>query len=199
MIFKSHKGFTLIEIMIVLAILAATIVVGAPRIFRTQDNIKSAATKMMSLAKEVRTKARLTNSTYRIVINIDEQEPTYWVERASGAQPVDPKLYEKLRDNKGKSQDENAPPPLFQMDKSILKKETSLPNGIRFKSLETISTQSPITAGYAYIHFFPEGFVEASALQIANAKNFTWTLVFNPLTGQADIVQKASSLKDIQR
>jgi general secretion pathway protein H len=51
----------------------------------------------------------------------------------------------------------------------------------------------------AYIHFFPEGFVEAAAVQITNGKSLTWTLVFNPVTGQADIIEQARALKDIQR
>lgn len=194
---KSQKGFTLIEIMIVLAILAALVAIGAPRILKKDNNIKPVAIKIMTLAKEVRTKARLTSSTYRIAFNLDEQEPTYWVERASGAQPIDPKLYEKQKEESQKNED--SPPPLFQMDKSITKKEQELPKGMHFSSLETINLPSPRTSGITYIHFFPEGFVEASALQITNAKKVTWTLVFNPLTGQADIIQKASLLKDIQR
>jgi general secretion pathway protein H len=81
----------------------------------------------------------------------------------------------------------------------VTRKEQVLPSGLRFASLETANMKSPITSGTAYIHFFPEGFVEAAALQITDGKKLTWTLVFNPLTGQAEIVEKAQSLKDIQR
>lgn len=179
-----------------LAILAALITLGAPRLLRKDGNIKNVARQIIVLGKEVRTKARLTNSTYRIAIDMDEQEPKYWVERANGPQTIDPDAYEKdSSDDKG----EDAPPPLFQMDKSILKKEKALPDGLRFGSVETVNMKSPITSGIAYIHFSPEGFVEASAIQITNGNNLTWTLVFNPLTGQADIIEKASSLKEIQR
>ncbi len=193
----SQKGFTLIEIMIVLAILAAVLVVGAPRLVKKENNIKSVAHKFIVLSKEIRNKARLSNSTYRLVINIDPQDEKYWVEKANGPQPVDPEAMEKEREKSEK--DEEAPPPLFQIDKSVFKKEQSLPSGLHFASVETVNTKAPITSGVAYIYFFPEGFVEASALQITNGNNLTWTLVFNPLTGQADIIEKASSLKDIQR
>lgn len=185
--------------MIVLAILGALVIVGAPKIINKNHSIQSAAVKIMTLTKEVRTKARLTNSTYRIVFKLDEKEPLYWVERATGAQPIAPKLYEKLKEKSSQSKDEDAPPPLFQMDKSLTKKEQELPGGMFFSSLETVNTPSPITSGVAYIHFFPEGFVEASALQISNSKKSVWTLIFNPLTGQADIIKKASLLKDVQR
>ncbi|UOF02333.1 pilus assembly FimT family protein [Bdellovibrio reynosensis] len=194
---RSNRGFTLIEIMIVLAILAALIVVGAPRLLRKEGNIKNVARSFIVLSKEVRNKARLTNSTYRIVINMDPQDEKYWVERASGPQPVDPEAYEKAQE-KSEDKDEDAPPPLFQIDKSIGKEKT-LPRGLRFGSVETINMKSPMTSGTAYVHFFPEGFVEAAAIQITDGNKLTWTLVFNPLTGQADIIEKAQSLKDIQR
>ncbi|WP_374079663.1 Tfp pilus assembly protein FimT/FimU [Bdellovibrio bacteriovorus] len=194
----SQKGFTLIEIMMVLAILAAVLVVGAPRVFKKNANIKSVARQFIVLSKEIRNKARLTNSTYRLVIDMDSKEAQYWVERANGPQTVDPEAYEKAKE-KESEKEEGAPPPLFQIDKSITKKEQTLPSGLRFGSVETANMKAPLTSGLAYVHFFPEGFVEAAAVQITNGNNLTWTLVFNPLTGQADIIEKASSLKDIQR
>ncbi|MGE9746106.1 pilus assembly FimT family protein [Bdellovibrio bacteriovorus] len=191
----NQRGFTLIEIMIVLAIMAALITVGAPRLLKKDGNIKSVARNFIVLSKEIRNKARLTNSTYRLAISMEPGEEKYWLERASGPQAVDPEAAEKEKDR----DEEGAPPPLFQMDKSLLKKEKELPEGLRFASVETVNMKSPMTSGVAYIHFFPEGFVEASAVQITNGNNLTWTLVFNPLTGQADIIEKASSLKEVQR
>lgn len=194
---SSQRGFTLIEIMVVLAIVAALITVAAPRLTKKDSNIKSVARNFIVLSKEIRNKARLTNSTYRLVISLDPQDAKYWIERANGPQPVDPNAYER---EKEKNEDkEKAPPPLFQMDKSLLKKEKALPSGLRFASVETINVKSSITSGLAYIHFFPEGFVEAAAVQITDGNKLTWTLVFNPLTGQADIIEKAQSLKDAQR
>jgi general secretion pathway protein H len=38
--------------------------------------------------------------------------------------------------------------------------------------------------------------MEATALQITNKKDLTWTLIYNPLTGQASIAEVAKSLKD---
>lgn len=190
----SRKGFTLIEIMIVLAIISAVMLVAAPRLSKKNTNVKTIAREFLVLSKEVRNKARLSNSTYRIVINMEPDNESYWVERASGPRPVDPDAAEKEKDSK-----EDQPPSAFQIDKSITKKQKKLPSGLRFASVESINMKAPVTSGAAYIHFFPEGFVEASALQITDGNNLTWTLVFNPLTGQADIVEKAATLKDIER
>lgn len=195
---KGQRGFTLIEIMIVLAIIAALIVVAAPRLTKKDGNIKNVARHFLVLSKEIRNKARLSNSTYRLVINMDPQDEKYWVEKANGPQAIDPEAYEKEKE-KEKDSKENAPPPLFQIDKSLTKKEQTLPSGLRFGSVETVNMKAPMTEGTAYVHFFPEGFVEASAIQITDGNKLTWTLVFNPLTGQADIIEKAQALKDIQR
>ena len=191
---SSQRGFTLIEIMIVLAILASIIGLVAPRMIRKDPNIKSIARQFIVLSKEIRNKARLSNSTYRLAIELGGDGGKYWVEKANGPQPVDPDAYEKAKE-KADTKD-GAPPPLFQLDKSVLKAEKSLPTGLRFGSVETTNMKSPVTSGTAYVHFFGEGFVEAAAVQITNGNNLTWTLVFNPLTGQADIVEKAHSLKD---
>lgn len=182
--------------MIVLAIVAGLITVAAPRLMKKDGNIKPVARKFIVLSKEVRNKARLANSTYRLAIDMDSKEGKYWIERANGPQPVDPKAYEKAKETKDR---EDQPPPLFQMDKSLFKKEQTLPKGLRFGSVETVNMTSPMTSGIAYVHFFPEGFVEAAAIQITDGNKLTWTLVFNPLTGQADIIEKAQSLKDTQR
>ncbi len=196
----NKRGFTLIEVMIVIAIIAGLIAVGAPRLLKKDTNIKTVARQLTVLVKEVRNQAKLFNSTYRIVIRMEQGQESWWVEKASGPTLIDP---EKLKeDYEGKSKkddkDKDAPPPLFQIDKRLSKKEKTLPPNLHFKQVETINMSQPVTSGLAYIHFFPEGLLEASAIQITDNKN-TWTLVFNPLTGQADIVEKETSLKDISR
>lgn len=195
-----QRGFTLIEVMIVLALFGALIAYGAPRLFKKQNNIKSVTRQFLVLSKEIRNKARLSNATYRLVIEMEEKKGRYWIEKANGPRTIDLEAAEKEREEKNSKTDkENTPPPLFQIDKSLLKGEKTLPDGLRFAQVETVNTKSPVSSGTAYIHFFPEGFVEAAAIQLTDGNNLTWTLVFNPLTGQADIIEKAQSLKDIQR
>lgn len=192
---RSNRGFTLIEVMIVLAIIAGIMALGAPRLFKKNTNIKSQARKIMVLVKETRTKARLNNSTYRLAIDMSDEANKYWVERGSGPIKVDPEAYKE----KSSFEKDEAPKSPYEIDKSLTKKEQKLEKGLKFGSLETDNMESPIKDGLAYIHFFPQGFIEGSALQITDGKNLTWTLVFNPLTGQADIIEKETTLKDIDR
>jgi general secretion pathway protein H len=195
----NKRGFTLIEVMIVIAIIAGLIAVGAPRLLKKDTNIKTVARQLTVLVKEIRNQAKLFNSTYRLVIRMEQGQESWWVEKASGPTLIDTEKLKEDYEGKGKkSDDKDAPPPLFQIDKRLSKKEKTLPSNLHFKQVETINMSQPVTSGLAYIHFFPEGLLEASAIQITDNKN-TWTLVFNPLTGQADIVEKETSLKDISR
>ena len=196
----NKRGFTLIEVMIVIAIIAGLIAVGAPRLLKKDTNIKTVARQLTVLVKEVRNQAKLFNSTYRIVIRMEQGQESWWVEKANGPALIDPEKLKEDYEGKGKKddKDKDAPPPLFQIDKRLSKKEKTLPSNLHFKQVETINMSQPVTSGLAYIHFFPEGLLEASAIQITDNKN-TWTLVFNPLTGQADIAEKETSLKDISR
>jgi len=197
---KNNRGFTLIEVMIVIAIMAGLIAIGAPKLLKKNTNIKTTARQMVVLVKEIRNHAKMFNSTYRLVIRIEPGQEAYWVEKANGPALIDKdKLLEEMENkNRDIKPEEDAPPPLFQIDKRLSKKEVLLPSNLHFAQVETVNMSQPVTTGIAYIHFFPEGLMEASGIQITDKKN-TWTLVFNPLTGQADIVEKATSLKEISR
>jgi general secretion pathway protein H len=193
-----RNGFTLIEVMIVIAIIAGMIAIGAPRLLKKNANMKTTARQLTVLVKEVRNRAKLFNSTYRLVIRMEKGNESYWVEKGNGIQLIDPEAITKERENKDHKKEENAPPPLFSLDKAMMKKERTLPTNLHFVQVETANMSQAVSEGIAYIHFFPQGMMEASGIQITDQKN-TYTLVFNPLTGQADIIEKAVNLKDLSR
>lgn len=191
------SGFTLIEIMIVLAIVAALIATAAPRLLRRDKNVRSVVRHFIVLGKEVRNRARLSNATMRLVIELDPQKPRYWVEKSSGPKLLDPDAEDA--DRRDEDEEEEGKPKDWQTDTVLTKNPKELPDGLYFGSVETLNMKAPVTEGTAYIHFFPEGLMEAAAVQITDREKLTWTLVFNPLTGQADIVEQARSLKEIRR
>lgn len=189
------SGFTLIEVLIVLAILAALIGTAAPRLLRRENNVKSVVRTFIVLGKEVRNRARLSNSTMRLVIDLDPEKPRYWVEKSNGPKLLDPEADSRPQDE----DEEEGAPKEWQADTLLIKSPKSLPSGLFFASVETINMRAPQTDGIAFVHFFPEGLMEAAAVQITDKKELTWTLVYNPLTGQADIVEQARSLREISR
>ena len=107
----------------------------------------------------------------------------------------------RLRRGRCKNPDKSTPkpPPDFQADTSIFKKKQTLPGGYKFKLIESGSLDLTITDGLAYIHFFPQGLIETSAIQVEDPKGTIWTLVYNPLTGRSDVMPEAKLLKELAR
>lgn len=194
---NQSSGFTLIEIMIVLAILGGIIAVGLPRLVRpNEQNLMSTLRHITVLSKEVRNKARLNKATYRIAFRMSKEEGhAYWVERASGKVLIDPEAEEaRLRE------DENdRPPSPFQFDDSLMKEIKPFPPRFFFASIETATREDASEAGTGYIHYFPEGLVEESAIHITNGKNMNWTLAIHPLTGKVNVIKDNVSLEEIRR
>lgn len=194
---SSRRGFSLLEVMIVLGILGFIMAFGLPAFRKPQNNIKSVSRQVASLSREVRNQARMKKMTYRIVFNLGNgttDTPTYWVENAPGNVLVPSEAtLEKLKDMDEKER----PASPFQKATNLIKKEKELPSGLFIGSVETPNSQGSVTEGTAYVYYTPEGLVEKAAIQITNRKELTWTLILNPITGHADIVEKAISLKDL--
>jgi general secretion pathway protein H len=181
--------------LVVLAIMGAIIALGMGRVRKKDNDIKRTVREFYVLGKEIRNSARLKSSTFRLMIKLDEGQQSYWVESAQGFQG---RVSEKDKEEIQKLSEEDRPKEVFDKDTSVLKKEKKLPDGLFFKSVENLDSD-PMTSGTATIYFFPNGFVEMSALQITDRKKLTWTLIYQPLTGQADIIPDERSLRDSKR
>ncbi|MCK6598030.1 MAG: prepilin-type N-terminal cleavage/methylation domain-containing protein [Bdellovibrionaceae bacterium] len=190
---NSSSGFTLIEILIVLGILAAVMALGLGRIRKNENNIKKSLREISVLSREIRNHARLTQSTMRLMIDISEKESKFWVEKGDSSTLRDPKEIFK----KDPEPTDDKKKPAFSLYKKLTKKVKPLEKGISFKSLE-VENMEALTDGLSAIYYSPEGYVEASILQLTDGKN-TWSLIFNPLTGFVDITEEAKTLKDITR
>lgn len=192
-----NAGFTLIEVMIVLAILGAVVAIGIPSLMKSDNNIKKVARQFIVLGKEVRNAARLKNTTFRVAIRLDEENQAFWVE--SSNKPILIETEDERKNKKEEDPKDEAAKSPFQKATELIKEEKKLPKGLFFALVENSQQRGPITKGTAYIYFSPEGLVESSLIQITNKEKLTWTLVFNTLTGQADIVKEAKSLKDLSQ
>lgn len=189
----SDSGFTLIEILIVLGILAAVMLLGLGRIKKNENNIRTTFRELTVLTREIRNQARLTQSYFRLMIEMTPEKSRYWVEKGNSNDLKDPKEEYKIK-KEGDSEEEGKKSS-FELYKKLTKKEKILPKGISFKSLE-IQNSQPLTDGLGAIYFSPEGLVEASIVQISDGKNI-WSLYINPLTGIVEIADKEVILKDV--
>lgn len=181
--------------------MGALVTLGLSRVQKKTNNIKSVVRHMLVLSKEIRHQARLKSSTYRLVIDLNEKEPKYWVERTQGIvlreTPDERKKREDLE--KRDSDDAKKKKDPFERDPRLTKKPIPLPPGLFFGQVEVLGMEQPAKTGTEYIYFSPEGFVEPSILQITDRKNLTWTLAFHPLTGQVDIIPEAKTLKELSK
>lgn len=190
---SDQRGFTLIEILIVLGIISAVIVLGLGRVRKNDNNIRSTFREITVLSKEIRNQARLTQTFFRLMIEIKPDKSRYWVEKGNAIELKDPKLELKTEDEQDTSTDKKKSS--FTLFKKLTKIEKMLPKGIKFKSLE-IQNSEPLVDGLGAIYYSPEGLVEAAIIHITDEKN-TWSLLINPLTGIVDIADEEISLKDV--
>ncbi|GIL17802.1 MAG: hypothetical protein BroJett040_15530 [Oligoflexia bacterium] len=197
-----HKknGFTLFEVLIVIAILGAVLAIGLPRFNRGQTNIKKIIRELGALSKEVRHYSRLKNTTHRIVFDMEGSPHQYWVEVADGPRLVRSQEKEEaeIKAIEESKDSENKVTSAFRKSDKLLKDGRKLPDSLQIKQVEVKSRPEPITKGKAYVHFTAEGLVDQAVVQITDGKQLTWSLIFNPLTGHADIVEKPVSLKDLE-
>lgn len=200
------KGFTLLELIIVVSLIAVLATIVIPRFDNRNNEIKSVVRKFVVLARDLKARAKLYNATYRIAIHMTEDEQgeplhEYWVERAAGRvlnsyDPKDPPTLPDEDDDDEESPQSSSP---FQPDKKVMKKKLKLPDGLIFESIELGLLDDPVTEGLVYIHYLPVGFSDEAAIHLKHGEDLKWTLIIEPLTGQLDILTEFRSLEDLRR
>ncbi len=192
------------EVIVVLAIIGGIISIAVSRLGGTNKQETSKLIRKISVdVKQIRNRAKLYGTTYRLAIKMDPEGQSYWVEKSANVTLIDKKALDDQRE-KAKSQfrdseEKESSPSAFQPDTSFFKKEQILPQGYTFKLVESGSQDNIFADGTAYVHFFPQGYIEPCLIQIEDPKKNIWTLVFNPITGQADVIAEAKTLKELTR
>jgi general secretion pathway protein H len=196
-------GMSLIEILVVLAVVAGLITTIVPRIGVRQNVARSLFREFTAISKELHANARLQNKYYRLVIHLepDPKKPDmYWIESGgSNSRVLSKKDQDALAEAKKSANDAKAAPTDgFVVDTAIIKKQRPLPDHFKFPQILQQGAKQPYTDGDVYIHYLPQGFVQDTLIQLTDSKN-TWTMHISPLTGTLDIIDGAKTFEDFRR
>lgn len=190
----------------VTAIIAGAIAMAMPYITNRNSQTKSFLRKMTVASRELHTRAKLTGSAYRLVIEIPEvvdvnkpPEQKIWVERANGKVVLSEKEEERAKEREDeREEDRKKDPRGFERDEAMSKKIPELPSGIRIEKVELSRMKTAVNGGKAFIHYLPQGLVDEAAIHIKGTGTQAWTIAIHPLTGRAELISKPISLKEIK-
>jgi type II secretory pathway pseudopilin PulG len=194
-------GMSLVEILVVLFIIAGLTSIFLPKIGKNQEYSTQFLRRFAGISKQVQNASRLSNSSYRLVIEMREKDPhRYWVERSENKVLV--RTAEQLEDlerltriqreaiDKGDS---------FKPDDRILKEPVELPEDLRIKEVEISGQEEPQSAGRVYINFQPRGLVDEAVIRVQGGETLKWSILVNPLTGRGELFTYFVYLKDLQQ
>ncbi len=188
----NKRGFTLVEILVVIAIISAIAGIGIPTIKNIlRSNLKSSAFQIASLSKFAYDSAVVKGKTHRITFDFDNK--TYKLEVAGSEdflveQKEDDKENNKDKYNKKNKTEEQKPQEFYAFSGDI-GKEHKLSSGVDFDSIENLNTKKKYTEDVAYVYFFPQGETEDVIIRLSGKKSNTgfYSIRLNPLNGKAKI------------
>lgn len=205
---NNQKGFTLIELMVVIAIIAGAIALVLPRISNPNNQIRSTLRELITLTRELHTRAKLQGKTYRLVFALKSDDPkeanmaqAFYIESSNGQvllynsddeKTLREQQARNAKDEKSAKADLNG----FQPDNSILKKPKILPQGLEVTGIEVKRSKEMLTTGKVGIHFFPQGIAEEAIIHF-KSKDQVWSLVIDPMIGKASLIGQEIHLKDL--
>ena len=182
---------TILEIMIVLAIITGIVVMGAMNMRNPTSDVRTDIRNLLLLSKRLNQQAQLDNVIYRITFSMDKKNPTYWVEESANG------TIERANQDTFAQDPDQSP---FKIASKFTKDKKNLPTEFFFKKVILLEQGLFFEDGLAHIHFFPQGMADASAVQITNeAESLSWTLIINPLTGSARLVDGLFEANQLSR
>lgn len=154
---RDEKGFTIIEIIIVVVILSSFLLVAVPRLDNfTEGNLKSGSRNLSTTIRYLYSEAAFKKKIHKLAFDIDEAE--YWVEVLE----VDE----------------------YEVSTDPFLKKRKLPNNVSFKDIVTLRSLGISTEGKdEFILFLPSGFVEPVVIHLESNSGDVYTLATKPYTG----------------
>ena len=202
-ILNSQKGFSLIELMIVVAILGLVGLIAIPSITNTfRFSVQSSGRELATLVKDAMNSAQITGKVHRIAYDLKNQQ--YWVESTSEntlmkSDESREKEKEKHLSFFSESEEDKKKNGGFRQENSLTKNKKSLPVGVSFKDVVTEQSETPITDGLAYTHIFPQGMTEKSLIHLQDTGKNEVSLTISNLLGRCAVEGRYIEAKEYFR
>jgi general secretion pathway protein H len=226
---RSRSGFTLLEIVVALAIVGLILGVVISQMDTMLDwDMKKASGKLASTIRYLYNKSATEGLYIRLMLDMEEN--AYWIEAttdqftlSSGEnekkkkdkdkgdkksdeekQNKDQAAKEKEKPEGGKDEDTNKGTllpgqietlkphePVFSQVDDYLLKPTKLPDTVFFKDVYVEHEKGPVGSGKVAIHFFPNGYVEHSIINLRDENDKTnYSLETNPVNGRVSVEEQ---------
>lgn len=206
---NNQRGFTLFELIVAIAVvglMVGIVVTQANDWFDT--NIKSATNKLSSTIRYLHDKASTQNLYIRLVFDFEKNN--YWVEATTEQFLLTTKEIEKAEELEkekeekegeeeevtieseegGEGEEETVTlvkkyrTPEFGAVDEFLLKPVGLPDGVFIKDIYTSHDEGPVSAGQAFIYFFPNGYIEPAIINLRDENDeVNFSIEINPIIG----------------
>ena len=196
----SHRGFTLIEIAIVLMLIGLLFSFVVPRFrARTDADLKRTSLRLAATIEHVFYQSVFRRETYRL--HYDLEGGRYWVDRfvdPTAAQPVPVQGEEEGAPAEEEPEDAaasddpdafGAAKPHYVVDRRVIPEPVRFPQGVLITDVTTQYLDT-ISEGKAFTHFFPDGYAEPTVIHLADRNKREYTLVVSPLSGKVKVIPR---------
>ncbi len=189
---KNTSGFTLIEILVVVALIALITVTALPNLGAVfKINIGNASRELATTIRSVYEQSVLTGQTFRVVVDVEKN--MYWVENGGKntlALTAEQEEEEARRHRQRSDEEKKNKTAKFSLATQIMRSKKTLPKGVHFTDIITSRSKEPMKKGLAYAHVFPHGFIEKLAIHIKDDYDREATLIVNSVTGKSRLFQR---------
>jgi general secretion pathway protein H len=154
------KGFTLIELAVVVAILGVMIALVAPKLGELGEaNLKRSARHLTGMIRFLHDESQAKKTEYRL--RFDIQDGRYWAE-----------TFKLLSNSSGE----------FRKTTSVIAGEGNLSGQTTFRDIKAGSHPDD-----PYILFTPDGWVESTIIHLRDGSDRDFSLLVKPLTGNTEL------------